>query len=247
MNAPRFYCPDLMPGNVTLSEPESRHALLTLRLRPGDALTLFDGRGHVAHGNLEQLGDTTGKLRRSARPRAVVAIEEVQTAAPPARTLTLIVAACKGQRLTWMIEKLTELGVMRIVLTDFERSVVHPGEMHTDKLRRTAIEACKQCGRAWLPKIESGTSLRRALASLTDGEVLIAEPAEHARPLGKWLLERNECHNLTAVVGPEGGLTSAELATLKQAGGHPVCLAGHILRVETAAVALAANWAASPS
>jgi hypothetical protein len=79
------------------------------------------------------------------------------------RTLTLLVAACKGPRLDFLVEKCTELGVTRLVLTEFTRGVVHIGRRHAEKLRRTAIAAGKQCGRSWLPEIEAEMDLPAAL------------------------------------------------------------------------------------
>jgi 16S rRNA (uracil1498-N3)-methyltransferase len=247
VNQPRFYCPGLTPGTVTLSQVETRHALVSLRLRAGEVLTLFDGRGHVAHGTLEAERDRASDTGKRRKVRAVVTVRDVQTVPRPQRTLTLIVAASKGPRLTWMVEKLTELGVTRIVLADFECSVVHAGETHVEKLRRTAIEACKQCGRAWLPEIESGIALRDSVAPAGADHLLITHPDERAPSLGVWLREHAGGTHLAVVVGPEGGLTPTELEMLETAGGLPARLGDHILRVETAAVAVAANWAAGPA
>jgi 16S rRNA (uracil1498-N3)-methyltransferase len=164
---------------------------------------------------------------------------------PPSATLTLIAAACKGARLTWMLEKLTELGTTEIVIAEFERSVVHASAAHEKKLRRTALEAGKQSQRAWLPEVRCGATLADAVPGSPGGSLIVAHPSPDAPPLtsrlhGQVLPE--SC--FTAVVGPEGGLTEAELALLLDRGGGLVRLAPHILRVETAAVAVAANWAA---
>jgi 16S rRNA (uracil1498-N3)-methyltransferase len=237
VEGPRFFCSHVSPGPATLDADESRHALQSLRLRPGDALTLFDGRGRIAHAVLQE-------TERSAN-RATVAIEHVLNVPPPTLTLTLIAAACKGPRLTWMIEKCTELGVTRIVLVNFERSVVRVTSEHAQKLRRTALTACKQCRRAWLPEIDSAVDLSDATADAHEGALLIAEPDESAPLLAVWLHAHPIAANhLTAVVGPEGGLTDAELESLHTTGGQLIRLAETILRIETAAVAIAANWTA---
>lgn len=247
MDPPRFYCSPLSPGLVTLSEEESRHALQSLRLRPGAEVILFDGEGHSARGAL-QFDDTRGHMGPSRRTRkralpASVAIDAVQTHQPPAAKLTLIVAGCKGPRLDWLVEKCTEMDVWRIVLAEFERSVVRVGAGHVDKLRRTALEACKQCGRVWMPRIEAGSPLLDALPEVDRAPLLVA----HRHPDAEWLAQRllqdrGHCRELAVVVGPEGGLSERELSSLESRGARPVLLAEHVLRVETAAAAVAAIW-----
>ncbi|MFQ5807110.1 MAG: RsmE family RNA methyltransferase [Phycisphaerae bacterium] len=250
MSKPRFYCAKLTPGIVTLDQRESKHALQSLRLHPGDELILFDGRGRLAHGVL-QLGDDAVNRRESRRApatkmrRALVTVERVLCEPPPTRTLTLIVAGCKGSRLAWMVEKLTELGTTRIVIAAFERAVVRAGEAHAAKLRRTALEAAKQSHGVWLPEITCGVALARALADRPDGGLLVAHPVDEAPPLFNRLYAHDLAdQHLTAVVGPEGGLTAAEIAMLREGGGELVRLASSILRIETAAISVAANWAA---
>jgi len=251
MSTPRFYSEELDPGLIRLDQSESRHALQSLRLQPGDEVILIDGRGRLAHGILqaEDVADDQRKTRRRGTPRsrlAHVAVEHVLCEPPPERTLTLIVAACKGPRLTWMVEKLTELGTTRITITHFERSVVRVGEVHARKLRRTAIEAAKQAQRVWLPEIASEITLQAALVDLPPGPLLVAHPRDDAPALSTLLAGHGTRHaHCTAVVGPEGGLTDAELALLANGHGELVRLSSTILRVETAALSVAANWAAS--
>lgn len=248
MEPPRFYCPQLDLGVLTLPESESRHALQSLRLRPGADVALFDGQGGVAHGILLANEPAEGP-RRPARsgkqaPVASIQVTELVSVPPPARTLTLIVAGCKGARLEWLVEKCTELGTDRIVLAEFERSVVHAGPRHVNKLRRTSIEACKQCGRAWLPEINAGVSLEDAVTKSEPGALLIADPDPQATPLVDWPSRSGaEMGNVTAVIGPEGGLSVPEREYLQSVGGKLVCLAPHVLRVETAAISVAATWA----
>jgi 16S rRNA (uracil1498-N3)-methyltransferase len=253
MSQPRFFCARLAPGNITLDASESSHALRSLRLRPGEEVILFDGQGRLAHGILQSDDDlpAAGKPRRQSAVkgrRALVSVQRVLCEPPPARTLALIVAACKGARLTWMVEKLTELDATHIMIAAFERSIVHLGPSHAAKLRRTALEAAKQSRRIWLPEITCGVTLGEALADLPEGMLLVAHPADDALSLSSRLHARDLAErHLTAVVGPEGGLTETEITLLQEAGGELVRLAPTILRVETAAISLAANWAAHQS
>jgi 16S rRNA (uracil1498-N3)-methyltransferase len=250
---PRFYCPQLAPGEVKLDPAEAQHALRSLRLRPGDAVTLFDGCGHVARAILKaeppsapgSNSASTGRTPQRRPPRAVAVIESISELPPPQPALTLIVAACKGPRLDWLVEKCTELGVARLVLAEFAHSVVHVRPQHLSKLHRITIEACKQCGRAWLPELEAGIDL--AAAAKTEaarGELFIADPTEAAPSLGHRLAQlRPDFGHLAVVIGPEGGIAYEELALLADVGGQPVRLAKNILRVETACLAVAAVWA----
>ena len=246
MHPPRLFCPQLAVGEVTLDKAEARHALRSLRLRAGDAVTLFDGRGGLAHATLAAPSDQakTKGARKRANQTAVTVIG-IERVPPQQRTLTLVVAGCKGPRLDWLIEKCTELGTTRIVLAEFARSVVNVSTSHLDKLRRSAIEACKQCGRTWLPELEAGLDLTAAISQNQPDTLLVAHPTDDAAPLGEFLRRQpTPTGETTAVIGPEGGLTPEELDLLADRGAVSVRLGNHILRTETAAVAVAAGWAA---
>jgi 16S rRNA (uracil1498-N3)-methyltransferase len=250
MQEPWFYCPNLQCGAIVLDDAEMRHALHSRRLRAGDTLTLFDGAGRVGQARILPGIGATGErgstdLRRAARrPPAALAVDAIDEIPPSGRTLSLIVPACKGPRLDWLVEKCTELGATRLVLAEFERSVVHAGAQHVEKLRRTAIEACKQSRRAWLPQIETATGLPAASARGPNAALLIAHLEEGAPSLAEWLARHGpEAHELAVVIGPEGGLAPAEIEVLRAAGAQVVRLAEHVLRIETAAIAVAGNWA----
>jgi 16S rRNA (uracil1498-N3)-methyltransferase len=244
---PRFHQPEIVVGLNTLAESEARHALKSLRLRAGAEVELFDGAGHWARGSLETPIGVGEKPhgRRSRTHAAGVRVRAVAFEPPPDCRLSLIVAGCKGPRLDWLIEKCTELGVSRIALADFERSVVRVGATHVEKLRRSATEACKQCGRNWLPEIDAGASLAETIARVEPAALLVAQPGTGSQPIGVCLARQNKsAAAMAAVVGPEGGLTDGELAFFLERGAQRVQLAKHILRVESAAVAIAAVWAA---
>ncbi len=232
---PRFHVPELVVGEVILTSEESSHAASSLRLKPGDACILFDGRGHSAEAVVVEIG-VPGKRSRAAPVRCRV--EQVCTHTSPSARLTLVVSACKGDRLDWLIEKCTELGVSRVVLTNFARSVVRVEEKHGARLQRTALEAAKQCGRMWLPEI-----LVSGAPPDISAETLIAHPAEGAESVAS-ALAANKKADPTVFIGPEGGFTDSEIAQFRTVGARLVRLAANILRVETAAVAVAAVWAA---
>ncbi len=248
MRTPRFFCPHVAPPRIELDDGEARHARLSLRLRPGDSLEVFDGCGGLALGRVAADERPAGAAgRKAAGQTLTVDVERVRRDPPPTPALTLMVGGCKGDRLLWLIEKCTELGVAGFVLVAFERSVVLPGAGHIEKLRRAALEACKQCGRTWLPKIDSAGSLDAALERIAPGnELLIADPdAAGHEPLAAVLrrMRGAESGGAAALIGPEGGFSADENVRILRHGAVAVRLGEHVLRVETAAVALAAAWA----
>lgn len=248
VRTPWFYCPELRTGEVALDARESHHAQHVLRLRPGDAVALFDGRGTLGEATLTDSSAATSSRGRAVR--VAVRVDRISSTPPPRAPFTLVTAGCKGERADWLIEKCTELGVSAIITANFERSIVRPDAAAAEKALQRAVAACKQCGRARLPVLRSGLPLPDALATALNETqpptLLIADPAAGASPLGQWLARAQPLTGgLIVVIGPEGGLTDAERAWLSDAGGLRVTLGPHILRVETAAVAAAAAWAAA--
>jgi 16S rRNA (uracil1498-N3)-methyltransferase len=223
--AERFYvnC-ELKPGLVTLQGAEAHHLAVVCRLRPGDAVCLFNGDGRQYPARIEEVS------RRSAT-LDVFAVES------PARELAfrLHVAAPlpRGDRAQFLLEKLTELGATSFVPLQTARSVVHPRETKLDKLQRHVIEASKQCGRNVLlqvrPMLEWSAFCRSA--ELPERRFL-------AHPGGEGKHETSGGDTVVAV-GPEGGFTDDEVALARAAGWRSLDLGPRILRVETAAIALA--------
>lgn len=227
--AERFYVNSpLAPGEVVLRGPEAHHLGTVCRVRPGDAVCLFNGDG------LEY------PARAVAVSRREVAVEVLRVEAPPReRPLALRVAAPlpRGDRAQFLVEKLTELGVSELVLLSTRRSVVAPREAKLEKLHRHVIEASKQCGRNVLMRLTGPLAWDDLLAaSAAVPRRLLAHPG--GEPLG----ELAPAETFLAV-GPEGGLTDEEVAQAVAAGWRPVGLGPAVLRVETAAVALAARLA----
>ena len=238
MSAPRLYCEQLAVGTCELSDAESRHAFQSLRLHAGDEIIVFDGCGHIGSATLHD-------APRKRGARAAISVQSIESVPAPRHTLTIITAGGKGPRLTWMVEKLTELNVTHILLTNCAHSVVRIADAHATRLRRTALEACKQSRRAWLPQVDLAPSLATALAAETPQTLLVAHPEPAAPLLGTTLAQlSSDTRAIHAVVGPEAGLEDSEVALLVDHGGTVVRLGSTILRVETAAIAIAASWAA---
>lgn len=234
-----FYSPELSRDRILLPAGEAHHAIRSRRLANGARVAAFDGHGRVVRGRLRM--ESRGP-RRSAQ--TWIEVERLETQPQPHATLTLVVAVPRPSRLDWMVEKCTELGVHALVLCGFARSTPRPAAAKLDRLRRIAIEACKQARRARLPELHHAPDPLAALRGLDAGRRLVAHRSTEARPLREALADHNAAKPLAVVIGPEGGLTDDELSALKQSGARAVHLGPYVLRVETAAIAVAAQWQA---
>jgi 16S rRNA (uracil1498-N3)-methyltransferase len=232
MTVHRFFCDRLQEGRIGLSTEESHHAATVLRLSVGHVVELFDGNGRVARG---RIGDI-------ARTKVVVDVrqtEEVERPVGPA--LTLVTALPRTPRQQFLLEKCTELGVARIIPARFARSTVRPKVEAVARWRRLTIEAGKQSGAVYLPVIEGPGTLEESLATTADAELrLVATPGAGCRPVREAISDARAARSVAVWIGPEGGLTPEEQARLAEAGAEPVTLGRRILRIETAALVVAA-------
>lgn len=227
---------------VELSVSESHHAMHVLRLRAGDAVELFDGRGQTAVGRILQA------------KHGVVSVELTKVAAlgpRPGPVVHLAFAVPKGKRLDWLLEKATELGAASLRPVIFERSVAGGEELGENKRQRWlghCISAAKQSGLNYLPEILDPLDVGQLLAQIAiEGRsqhcpplVVVGDNGPGAQGLAAVLSKRLTDQAVLVVVGPEGGLTQGEREMMAQAGVLAGRLGQTILRVETAAVALLA-------
>ena len=222
--AERFYVNQpLAPGAVELDGPEAHHLAAVCRLRAGDAVCLFNGDGH----------EYPAAVIRVERRRVLLEVHGIET---PSRELPfrLEVAAPlpKGDRAQFLVEKLTELGVTAFVPLKTARSVINPSEAKLEKLERYVIEASKQCGRNVLMAVEPLAEWRDyCRRDRLPPRKILADPG------GGRLAAAGTATALA--VGPEGGLTAEEVEAGRAAGWQVVALGPRILRIETAALALA--------
>lgn len=235
--ADRFYID--FPGSerhITLRGSQAHHLARVLRAKPGDAVVLFDGKGAEYEGTVLRVAGDRVDLEIGRR----VAVS--REAAVP---LTIGIALPKGDRQRWLVEKLTELGVSRLVLLVTARSVVQPRANTVERLRRVVIEASKQCGRNQLMEVDGPWSWEQWLAHpLADSVRLIAHPGGSSRADAlrhHWSDPPRKAWHVS--IGPEGGWTEREVSEALEQGWSPVSFGRRILRVETAAVAVA-SWLA---
>jgi 16S rRNA (uracil1498-N3)-methyltransferase len=235
----RFFSDTPIAGDhATLDGPEAHHLLHVMRAAAGDRVTLFDNSGAEFDAQIEKLGRASVELN-------IVERREIDRELP--FTLEVGVALPKGDRQKWLVEKLTELGVATLVPLATTRGVAQPTDSALERLHRAAIEAAKQCGRNRLMQIKTPQSWNDWLSQppppIAGGprppncHRLLAHP--NGIPLAD--LPISALHPTQLAIGPEGGFTDAEIAAAADAGWQTVSLGPRILRVETAAIALAAT------
>lgn len=215
---------------MRLTGSEARHLSRVLRLGVGDEITLFDGTGGEARARIDGVDENGVSLR---------VLERTAAGGSPAVSLTLATAVPKGDRFDWLVEKATELGVARLIPLTTARSVVHPGGSKLDRLRRRIVEASKQCGRSRLMELTEPMSWPDCVArEFAGAAVLVADPS--GEPVS--LVRSDRPAGVLAAIGPEGGFTPEELEAAQGHGARLVSLGPTVLRIETAAVAVAALW-----
>lgn len=232
----RFFL-DTPPADdrATLTGDEARHLTRVMRAAVGDCVELFDGRGSAWQAEVARLG------RQEVELTILSARLPAEPHAPAATTLTIAAALPKGDRQKWMVEKLTELGATRLVPLSTTRSVAEATPSALNRLRRQVLEACKQCGRNTLLEIVEPQSVAEACDSREPGTLgLLTDRA--GASAGELLAQRRT--RILALIGPEGGFTPEERQHALESGFAAIRLGPHILRVETAAVALTAAIAA---
>ena len=201
-----------------LHPDDAHHLFRVLRVRDGEVVTVTDGGG--------------GWLVTQVAGQVLHPVSDPVFEPAPAQ-LTIASAIPKGDRAEWLVQKLTEIGVARIVLVHCARSAVRwegeRGERHLQRARRVAREAAMQSRRVWMPDIAGPESLS---AVVLQPNVVLAAP-EGVAPADLAVTPA------TVVIGPEGGFTPDELAC----GAPSVRLGDTILRVETAAIVAAARFA----
>jgi 16S rRNA (uracil1498-N3)-methyltransferase len=238
---PVFFAEQLPPeGTETvLDGPEGRHAATVRRLRPGERLVLTDGCGGVA----------ACEVLETSRDRLRLHVLRCQTAPAPVLRVTLAQALIKGERGELAVELATEAGVDAVLPWRANRCVARWEEgpraaKALSRWRETARQAAKQARRAWFPEVaEPVDTTGLGQRCTTAAGCLVLHEAARESLAAVPLPAEGE---LVIVVGPEGGITDAELATLTAAGGRPVRLGPEVLRSSSAGiVALSAIGALS--
>ena len=213
---------------VTLQGSAAGHLTRVLRLRVGEALTVFNGAG----------GEYAASIEHAHAGRVAVAIGELRAIERESPlTLTLAQGVSRGERMDLVVQKATELGASGLAPVLAERSVVRltaqQAERRLNHWRAIAIAACEQSGRNRLPAIASPVPLKDFLRTSDGSMRLLLSPAATATLADLPRL----VSAITVLIGPEGGLAEAEQEAAVAAGFKPVRLGPRVLRTETAAIA----------
>lgn len=234
---PRFYCTETMTVDHIIELPKkiSHHAIHVLRLKQGDSVTLFNGQG----------GEFTAKIIQSSKSCATIKIKQysdIERESP--LNIELVQAVCINEKMDWIVQKAVELGANTIQPVSTQRSIVRLTPDRAIKRlqhwQQIAIAACEQCGRNQVPNVLPLVPLSSWLSHHTEPEnatgsaYLLSTTAKeslknHIKPLSS--------HIITLLIGPEGGLTTAEEENALLTGFVPLRLGKRILRTESAALA----------
>jgi 16S rRNA (uracil1498-N3)-methyltransferase len=226
------------PGALALSGSDAHHARDVLRMRVGEKLVLFNGQGHEITAEIADF---------SAEEISLSRLHEAET--PPLRCrIVLGQAIPKGKNMELIVQKAVEIGAAEIAPIISDRTIVQvdseSAAQKQSKWQQIAIEAAKQCGQNWLPRVHMPkklTELFSAAAVESFDLRLIGSLQPDAQHLRKILADYSTEHqhrpgSVLMLVGPEGDFTPAELALARRHGCRPITLGPIILRVETAAI-----------
>jgi 16S rRNA (uracil1498-N3)-methyltransferase len=231
----RFYVPQpwIENGMLKIEGDEVKHIRKVLRLKTGDGIVVFDGLGKELEGTIVEEGLSSVVIR-------IQNIFSSERGSP--LEVTLAQSLLKGEKMDYLIQKATELGVKEIIPFFSSRSVPfleksrRPRRHH--RWEKIAVEASKQCGRGVVPKIESLQDYSDML-QMASTEDLRLIPWEKEGIKLKEVLERSkEKRKIFFIIGPEGGFNQLEVDEAKKAGFTPVTLGRRILRAETASLCL---------
>ena len=231
---PRFFVnrDDIFPGHIIIGGDDVKHIKNVLRLKPGDEITLCDGRGTDYRAVIQEFGSS-------------VISAGIKEAGPspsePAVEATLFQGIPKSDKMDFIIQKSVELGISRIVPVMNARTVVRfrdgkDMDKKTARWQRISLEAAKQCGRGIIPRVSVPLEFCEALELAADMDYSIIPYENCSGPGIRECLAKSEGSRVAYFVGPEGGFEEDEIDKACQKGVIPVTLGPRILRTETAAV-----------
>lgn len=223
---PRSYLPpSAWTENPFLDGDEAKHLAQVLRIQPDQWITVFDGLGNRAE----------AKVLSVSKQRVDLMLDLAECRDVPLPEINLAQAIPKGKNMDWIVQKAVELGVSKIQPLVTRHTIASPGESKADKWRRTALEACKQCGQDTIPIIEDPLTFAEWIAKPQEAELqLIASLAENPQNFRETLRSHPDLQSVTIAIGPEGDFSPEETQSALAAGFIPVTLGDLVLRVETA-------------
>lgn len=231
----RFFLPrvQIQDHRATITGPELNHLQRVLRLRPENRVIVFDDTGWEHEGIIRSLGEDRGDIEIT---------RSYQIAKESPLKITLSLGLTKGEKMDWVIEKATELGVHTVV--PFVSSYTVP-KLNEKKIaqrlvrwHKIALSAAKQCGRARIPEISAMIEFPDFVAAASrDVLRLLLWEKETQQGFSELKTSRSSVGEIIVMIGPEGGFSAQEAALALEHGFRPVHFGPRILRAETAAVA----------
>lgn len=223
--------PPAVGDTVALSPQESSHMIKSLRMKTGDPVQLIASE-RLFLAAIESVED------------GIVQVQIVDTlpSPEPGVKITLMQGLPKADKLEWIVQKATELGVYSILPVEMARSIARIGEKEEKKrerYQRIALEAAKQAGRAHIPELLPALRFQDAIKALR-GTVYVAWEDESSLRLSQAIAE-DQPREITIVIGPEGGIAPEEIEQLVASGAKTVTLGRRILRTETAGLCALAS------
>jgi len=221
-----FLPPESWLENPVLAGDEARHLSQVLRIKTGASIVVFDGEGRRAPAEVLDV----------SRDRVSLKLGEPVVSRAPKPVITLAQAIPKGKNMDLIVQKAVELGVAAIQPLVTKNTIVQPGDGKSEKWRRTALEACKQCGQDRIPEILEPVSFDRWMEQQRSapGLRIIASLAPGARPMREILSISSEMPDVILLIGPEGDFSKSETDLALSSDFQAVTLGEIILRVETA-------------
>ena len=232
---PRFFLPqvNIHDGRGVVHGQELTHLMKVLRLRAGDFVTVCDNTGWEHEAIIETLTSERGELK---------IVESHPSDREPSIAINLAVGLTKGEKLDWVIEKATELGITTII--PFSSNYTVPKldgdkiQKRSERWRKIAVSAAKQCGRGRIPEVHSLCSFENFVReSWPETLKLIFWENETDGSLREMFEKCRETKSVLVAVGPEGGFTRGEVELANAQGFQSVHMGRRILRAETAAIA----------
>lgn len=227
---PRFFVESIEGDLLTVTGDDARHIGRSLRMRPGEELTLCDTCGTDCRCVIESVSDTAVLVK---------VLERRPSDTEPTVAVTLYQGYPKGDKLETVIEKAVELGVSRIVPVLTERSVARPDDKSAarklERWQRRALEAAKQCGRGRIPQVEAMIPFSQLPRRMSEHGTALFCYELGGQPLSRSISP--DCTDAAIFIGPEGGISALEAEALTEAGASAVTLGPRILRTETAPLA----------
>lgn len=211
--------------SIDVAGDEAAHTLLVKRFDVGDRFEVLDGHGGIADATIT----AAGKVKRD--PYMTLELRNVRTLARVEPVIEVCSAVPKGDRAAQLIDQLAQVGAASWRALETDHGVAEAGNHKLDRFARIAREASKQCGRAWLLRIDEPIGFLAAIAPAKGVRVVIADATGTAPA-------RVSPGTVTRLlIGPEGGWSERERDAFARAGVASVCAGPHVMRIETAAVA----------